>query len=112
MEELDAEGLAPHSGPESCVGVREGVGEALAGVRVGRVIEPRNPGSSGCRRCCMSGRQYRWWRYARAVRGPRAVGEPRHARNLRAREPGGPMSARPADHWAGRSGNVEAVRLG
>src|SRR5918994_7566294 len=28
--------------PESCVGVREGVGEALVGVRVGWAIEPRN----------------------------------------------------------------------
>jgi hypothetical protein len=27
------------------------------------------------------------------------------------REPGGPVSARPPDQWAGRSGNAEAVRL-
>ena len=31
MEESDIEGLATHGGPESCVGVREGVGEALPG---------------------------------------------------------------------------------
>lgn len=42
MEEPYTEGLAPHGGPESCVGVREGVGEALTGARVGRAIEPRN----------------------------------------------------------------------
>jgi hypothetical protein len=47
MEELYAEGLAPRGGPESCVSVREGVGEALTGVRVGRAIEPRNPGDRG-----------------------------------------------------------------
>jgi hypothetical protein len=38
------EGLATRGGPESCVGVREGVGEALVGVLIGWVIEPRNQG--------------------------------------------------------------------
>ena len=45
MEESDAEGLATHGGPESCVGVREGAGEVLTGVRAGSAIEPRNQGS-------------------------------------------------------------------
>ena len=47
MEELYIEGLATHGGPESCVCVREGVGEALTGVRVGRAIEPRNQDDRG-----------------------------------------------------------------
>ena len=42
MEELYAEGLATRGGPESCVASREGRGEALAGARAGRAIEPRN----------------------------------------------------------------------
>jgi RNA-directed DNA polymerase len=42
MEELYAEGLATHGGPESCAGDPRGRGEALAGVRAGRAIEPRN----------------------------------------------------------------------
>ena len=42
MKELYIEGVAIHDGPESCVGVREGGGEALTGARAGRAIEPRN----------------------------------------------------------------------
>ena len=37
MKESYVEGLASYGGPESCVHAREGVGEALTGVRVGRV---------------------------------------------------------------------------
>jgi len=32
MRALYIEGLAPHGGPESCVGVCEGVGEALTDI--------------------------------------------------------------------------------
>jgi hypothetical protein len=42
MRALYIEGLATRGGPESCVSVREGWGEALTGVRVGRASEPRN----------------------------------------------------------------------
>ena len=42
MRELYIEGVAIHGDPESCVGVREGAGEALAGARAGWAIEPRN----------------------------------------------------------------------
>src|SRR5215217_5082088 len=38
MKEPYAEGLANHSGPESCVGLHEGAGEALTRVRTGRVL--------------------------------------------------------------------------
>ena len=47
MRVLYIEGVAIHGGPESCVGVREGVGEALTGVSAGGAIEPRNPWSRG-----------------------------------------------------------------
>ncbi len=111
MRELYIEGLASHGGPESCVGVREGDGEALTGVRAGWAIEPRNQGGRGADAVKQVGRQYRWRRYARVVSGPRAVGEPVHVRNLHAREPGDPTIARPVDGWTGRSGNAEAVSL-
>ena len=42
MKELYVEGVATHDGPELCVGVPQGRSEALAGVRTGRAIEPRN----------------------------------------------------------------------
>jgi len=42
MRELYVEGVAIHDDPESCVYTREGVGEALAGVRAGWAMEPRN----------------------------------------------------------------------
>ena len=37
MKESYVEGLASYGGPESCVHIREGVCEALTGVRAGRV---------------------------------------------------------------------------
>ena len=49
MEELYVEGVAIHDGPESCVGVREGDGEALTGVRAGQPLS-REITASGCRR--------------------------------------------------------------
>jgi hypothetical protein len=42
MKDPYDEGIANHIGPESCVGTREGVHEALTGGRAGRAIEPRN----------------------------------------------------------------------
>jgi hypothetical protein len=63
MRALYVEGVATHGGPESCVGVREGSGEALTGVRAGRAIEPRNQGIRGADAVKASGRQHRGRRY-------------------------------------------------
>ena len=49
---------------------------------------------------------------SRVAGGPRAVKEPGHVRNLRAREPGEPVTARPRGLRAGRWGNAEAVSPG
>jgi hypothetical protein len=111
MKESHIEGVANHGGPESCVDVRKGGGEALTGVRAGRAIEPRNQGVQGADAVKQAGRQHRWQRYARADSGPCAVGEPLHARNLHAREPGDPMLAFLVDRQAGRSGKAKAAIL-
>jgi hypothetical protein len=70
MKELYVEGLAIHGGPESCVGVRKGGGEALTGVRAGWAIEPRNNGNRGADAVEMVGRQHRWSRYRERSAGP------------------------------------------
>jgi hypothetical protein len=64
MKESYVEGLASHDGPESCVRAREGTGEALTGVRVGRVL---------------SRVIHAPWRELRVVRGAEAVGEGRRS---------------------------------
>ena len=111
MKESHIEGVAIHDGPESCVVVCEGEGEALTGERAGWAIEPRNQGDQGADVVNQNGRPHRWQRYPRAASGPCAVGEPVHVRNLHAREPGDPMVARHVDHGAGRSGKAKAVSL-
>ena len=58
MKESYVEGLASYCGPESCVHIREGVGEALTGVRAGRVL---------------SRVIHAPWRELRVVRGAEAV---------------------------------------
>jgi hypothetical protein len=63
MRELYIEGVAIHGDPESCVGVREGVCEALTGARAGGAIEPRHNVSRGADAVEMVGRQHRWQRF-------------------------------------------------
>jgi hypothetical protein len=58
MKESYVEGLASYGGPESCVHIRKGVGEALTGVRAGRVL---------------SRVIHAPWREPRVVRGAQAV---------------------------------------
>jgi hypothetical protein len=111
MEELYAEGVAIHGGPESCIGAREGVGEALTGARVGRAIEPRNhhfgvPTPSP------------WWKATRpeavceSLAGP-ARSENHGMRGTSKRENREiPRLARPDDRRSGCSGNAAAVSLG
>ena len=64
MKESYVEGLASYGGPESCVHIHERVGEALTGVRAGRVSS----------RVIHAPR-----RKLRVVRGAEAVGESRRS---------------------------------
>ena len=70
MRELYIEGVAIHGGPESCVGVREGAGEALTGVRAGWAIEPRNHLVRGADAVSRGGRRCRRQRYRELPAGP------------------------------------------
>ena len=47
MKESYGEGLASHTGPESCAGAREGMGEALTGGYAGRVLSRETSFTSG-----------------------------------------------------------------
>ena len=105
MEELYAEGVATHGGPESCVDDPRGRGEALTGVRAGRAIEPRNE-AIGVPTLYKRRKATSLTALSRAVGGPRVVRDPWHVRNLHAREPGDPTLAQAADHGLGRSGNT------
>ena len=69
METLYTEGVATRGGPEPCVGVREGVGEASVGVRAGQDIELRNQ-LSGADAVQTSGRPHRQQRYRELLGDP------------------------------------------
>lgn len=76
MRESDTEGVAIRSGPESCVGAREGVREVLAGVRAGWAIEPRNQCFVGADAVVVGGRPHRRQRYRELS------GDPARSKNL------------------------------
>ena len=111
MEELYVEGVATHGGPESCVVVCEGGGEALTGARAGRAIEPRNvqfgvPTLSEWRKATSAAA------LSRGTVGPRVVKEPGHLRNLHNARTGGIPRPPIGVISGGRPGNAEAVILG
>jgi len=76
MELSYSEGLANHAGPESCVGAREGDGEALTGVRAGWVLSreiyapPRGGLLRGADAVETGGRQDLRRRQGKTLRGP------------------------------------------
>jgi len=70
MKESYVEGLATHDGPESCAVAREGGGEALTGVRAGRVLSRERHSLRGADPVGAWGRQHRERRYREALPDP------------------------------------------
>src|ERR1039457_990392 len=76
MQVLYIEGLASHIGPESCIGVRKGDGEALTGERIGWVLSreihapPRGGLLRGADAVETSGRQNPGRRHGETLRDP------------------------------------------
>jgi hypothetical protein len=70
MKESYAEGLASHSGPESCGASCKGSVEALAGVRAGRVLSRERNLLRDADVVRRSGRQHRTHRHREMRSGP------------------------------------------
>ena len=70
MKESYIEGLAAHSGPESCGVAREGRGEALTGVRAGRVLSRERQSLRGADAVEEGGRPHPAYRYREIRRDP------------------------------------------
>jgi hypothetical protein len=94
MGELYIEGVAIHDGPESCVGVREGVGEALTGVAQAGLLSREKSVRGADAVQLLGGRRHRRSRYREWPVGPARSKNPGMRGNLHAREPGGPTAAR------------------
>ena len=109
MKESYVEGLASHNGPESCGVAREGVIEALTGVRAGRVFSRESKLPPGCRRCKESRKATSDASPTQDASEPRAVTAPVHVRKHLAREPGDPMFTG-TDGGAGRIGKSKDTR--
>ena len=70
MKESYVEGLATHDGPESCAVARKGGGEALTGVRAGRVLSRERTLLRGADPVGVWGRPHRQRRYREALWDP------------------------------------------
>ena len=88
MQVSYSEGVASHTGPESCVDIREDTGEALTGEGIGQPSSRENlivPGADAF--IITEGNMGS--AITRAPAQPGVVGDPEHVRKLFAREPGG-----------------------
>lgn len=70
MKKSYGEGVATHTGPESCGAARKGGVEALTGVRMGRVLSRERDFLRGADAVGESGRPHRVHRYREMHRDP------------------------------------------
>jgi RNA-directed DNA polymerase len=70
MKESYGEGLASHTGPESCAAVREGGSEALTGERAGRVLSRERTSLRDADAVEEGGRPHLARRYRKTRRSP------------------------------------------
>ena len=110
MREPGTEGVAAHSGPESCGCARKDVLEALTGVRAGRVLSRENINVPGAHAVVSAEGNTNHPAMARDG-GPGVVEDPEHARKHLAREPGDPVTAPEPMEPRGRGGkSKDAIR--
>jgi RNA-directed DNA polymerase len=106
MKEPHIEGLANHDDPESCLGIRKGIGEALTGAHAGRVLSRENRSNQGADTVKLNGRPHTSARQGECAGDP-ARSETSNMRGNSMREnreiPGSPA----VDGPAGRVGKVE-----
>jgi hypothetical protein len=91
-----SEGVASHTDPESCVGIREDAGEALTGERIGQPSSRESKIVPGADVFIITEGNMES-AITRAPAQPGVVGDPEHVRKLFAREPGGPGFGRRLD---------------
>ena|SRR5487761_1933019 len=103
------EGLANHTGPESCGAAREGGVEALTGEGAGRVFSRERDTLRDADAVRRSGRQHRLRRYSKAHTSPARSQTPRTYRNTSHGNREIPRSPR-AEIALGRIGKSEDVR--
>jgi hypothetical protein len=85
----DSEGLANHTGPESCVATGNGCSEALTGECAGRVLSPEIKVLPECRRAPNTRKAILDTPSRRGVGRPSGVEDSWHARKQLVRDPGG-----------------------
>ena len=82
MKVPDSEGLATHTGPESCVATGNGRCEALTGERAGRVLSPEIGLLLGADALRTRGRPHRRHRFGKVQADPAGSETPGMHRNI------------------------------
>lgn len=93
MQVRYSEGVAIHTDPESCAGIREDAGEALTGARIGGVSSGVSNMVRGADAVVAGRRQQAEVRHCEDVSRSASSLDPQHVRTSSVREPGDLRSA-------------------